>query len=289
MSTTSIYKTPVGEKAIMDLYDNLLKSWPVPHETLNIPTRHGQTFVIASGEPSAPPMILLHGAGSNSSIWAKDVISYSRTYRTYAVDLVGEAGRSAPNRPDWNGPAFTEWLEDVLKALKIEKAVLLGMSQGGWTALKYAVAHPDRVEKLVLICPGGVTPDKMSFVFKSLLYSLMGKRGIKRMAQLLYADQPLPDGVEEVTAILIRNFRPRIGKLPLFSDEELQRLTIPALLVGGTKDALRDNVQIGTRLQKCLPQLKIRLLPGAGHAVMSPAEHVLPFLVAEQVAAEAHK
>lgn len=92
MSTASIYKTPAGEKTVMDLYDSLLRSWPVPHETLNIATRHGNTFVVASGRPDAPPLILLHGAGSNSSIWAKDVIAYSRTYRTYAVDLLGEDG-----------------------------------------------------------------------------------------------------------------------------------------------------------------------------------------------------
>lgn len=97
-------------------------------------------------------------------MWAGDVAAYSRQYRVYAVDLPGEPGKSAPNRPAWDGPAYAEWLEDVLDALKIEKATLLGLSQGGWAALKFAVYQPQRVEKLVLLNPAGIAPDKLSFV-----------------------------------------------------------------------------------------------------------------------------
>jgi pimeloyl-ACP methyl ester carboxylesterase len=96
MTSTSIYKTPAGEKAVMTLYDTLLDGWPVPYEKLTIPTRHGSTFVITSGEPAAPPLVLLHGAGANSAVWAGDVVEYSRHYRVYAPDLLGEPGKSAP-------------------------------------------------------------------------------------------------------------------------------------------------------------------------------------------------
>lgn len=130
MNRPSIYKTPEGEKAVMALYDSILNQWPVSHQTLNVATRHGNTFIIASGQPSAPKLVLLHGAGTNSSIWARDVVSYSQIFRTYAVDLLGEAGRSAPNRPPWDGPAYTEWLDDVLSTLHVEKAVLIGCIKG---------------------------------------------------------------------------------------------------------------------------------------------------------------
>lgn len=141
--TKPIYKTPAGEKAVMALYDSVLTRWPVPYETLNIATRYGNTFVVVSGEPSSPPLILLHGAGTNSAIWAGDVAEYSRQYRVCAVDLLGEAGKSAPNRPDWKGNAYAEWLDDVLDAMNIDTATLIGISQGAWTALKFAVYSPD--------------------------------------------------------------------------------------------------------------------------------------------------
>src|SRR5688572_20248167 len=108
----------------MALYDSLLARWPVPHTTLNVPTRHGRTFVVASGAESAPPLVLLHGAGTNSTMWAADVTDYSYQYRVLAIDLPGEPGKSAPNRPSWEGPAFMEWLEDVLNALELETVTI---------------------------------------------------------------------------------------------------------------------------------------------------------------------
>jgi pimeloyl-ACP methyl ester carboxylesterase len=177
----SIYKSAAGEQAIMAWYDAALTRWPVPYTTLTVPTRHGQTFIIASGEESAPPLVLLHGAGSNSTIWAGDVTDYSRRYRVLAVDLLGEPGKSAPNRPRWDGPAYAEWLEDVFIALKLKAVTIIGLSQGAWTGLKFAVYQPERVKALVVLSPGGINPDKPSFVVRALPLLLRGRWGIRRI------------------------------------------------------------------------------------------------------------
>jgi pimeloyl-ACP methyl ester carboxylesterase len=91
MNAPSIYKTPTGEREVMALYDGLLGQWPVPYEGLTVETRHGATFVVASGEKSALPLVLLHGAGTNSAVWGADVADYARHYRVYAVDPRGIA------------------------------------------------------------------------------------------------------------------------------------------------------------------------------------------------------
>lgn len=284
MTNQSLYKTPEGERAVMALYDTALAHWPVPYETRTIPTRHGNTFVIAGGSETAQALVLLHGAGTNSAIWAGDVAEYSRHYRVYAVDLLGEAGRSAPNRPAWDSPAYAEWLDDVLNALQVEKAVLVGISQGGWTSLKYAVYKPERVEKLVLLTPGGVVPDKLSFFFKAIGLSLLGKWGARRMVRMIYGSQPIPDGVEDIMNTVTSNFKPRVGVLPIFTDDELRRLTMPTLLIGGDQDTLRDLNKIAARLGLFLPQLEVTIIPGAGHALMNTVGRVLAFLkVGERV------
>src|SRR5512139_1055710 len=157
---TSNYRSAAAERQAMASYEAVLAAWPVSLETKSIPTRHGDTFVIASGEPVAPPLLLLHGAGSNSGSWAGYMPAYAARFRVFAVDLPGEAGKSSPERPDWRGPAFTEWLEDVLDGLELASARVMGISQGGWTALKFAVAHPQRVERMVLVSPGGIVRDR---------------------------------------------------------------------------------------------------------------------------------
>ncbi len=278
MGSQSIYKSPAGERAIMALYDQVLARWPVPYEMRTIDTRHGQTFVLASGQATAPPLVLLHGAGTNSTMWVGDVADYCRHYRVYAVDLLGEPGKSSPNRPSWEGPAYAEWLADVLDALAIDQATLIGISQGGWTALKFATANPQRIERLVLLTPGGITPDKMSFVIWAVLLMLLGRWGIRRINRLLFAKQPIPEGVDEAMLLLMTHFKARVGVLSLFADAELQRLTMPVLLLIGTHDALRDAEKIVDRLQTLVPQLTAIILPGAGHALINTTVQILPFL-----------
>jgi pimeloyl-ACP methyl ester carboxylesterase len=279
MSAQPIFKSPAGEKAVMTWYDSMLANWPVPHETFHLSTRHGDTFVIASGNESSSPLILLHGAGSNSAMWIGDVPGYSRGHRVYAVDLLGEPGKSAPIRPAWKGPAYAEWLEDIFNALKLEKATLLGISQGGWTALKFAVHQPERVIQLVLLTPGGITPDKPWFVWRALPLMLMGQWGLRRINRMVMGNQPIPQEVETATLLLMTHFNARIGALPIFSDADLQRLVMPVLLLMGSQDALRDPEKIVARMEHLVSHLTKIIVPGAGHALMNTAVHVLPFLV----------
>ncbi len=278
MSTPSIYKSAAGEKAVMDLYDSALARWPVPSEQRMIPTRHGDTFVIASGDPDFPPLVLLHGAAGNSATWGADVSGYCQRYRVYAVDLPGEPGKSAPNRPAWDGPAFADWLTDVFDALRIDRAVLVGMSQGGWTALKFAVSCPERVDRLVLICPGGVTVGKVSFLLRMMVLVMLGRWGARRVVRMLFARQPIPDGVEDILTTVMSHFKPRVGIPVIFTDEELRRLTMPVFLIGGDQDAIFDNDKIALRLGRLVPNFTAKIVPGAGHAILQTVGPIMEFL-----------
>jgi pimeloyl-ACP methyl ester carboxylesterase len=278
MSTQSIYKSPAGERAIMAQYDALLARWPVSCTKREVASRHGATFVIASGNEAAPPLVLLHGAGSNSAMWAGDVGEYSRHYRVYAVDLLGEPGKSAPVRPDWNSPAYAEWLGDVLDALNVEKAILIGLSQGGWTALKFATSRPERVSRLVLLTPGGITPDRISFALRAIPLSFLGRWGIERVKRMVFDPLPIPAEVNEAITAIMTHFKPRIGVLPIFSEEELGRLTMPTLLLMGQEDALRDAGKIAERMRKLVPELTAKIIPQAGHVLYHTTSHIVPFL-----------
>jgi len=262
----------------MALYASMLERWPVPYTPLEIPTRHGSTFVVASGEASAPPLVLLHGAGTNSAMWLGDIAEYSRRHRVLAVDLLGEPGKSAPHRPSWRGPAYAEWMEDVVDALGIDSAAIVGLSQGGWTALKFAVSQPERVSTLALLSPGGVVPDKLSFVVRALPLMLLGRRGLARINRMVLGGRSVPAEVEEAMITLMTHFRTRLGVLPIFTDAELQRLTMPTLVVMGLRDALRDAEKISARLRKLLPNLTATILPEQGHALLGSHTYVLPFL-----------
>jgi pimeloyl-ACP methyl ester carboxylesterase len=76
------------------------------------------------------------------------------------------------------------------------------------------------------------------------------------------------------------HFKARIGKEYLFSDDELKRLNMPALLIGGTQDALIPMESVIPRMQKLVPQLNVVLIPDMGHALINLAGQIIPFLTA---------
>jgi pimeloyl-ACP methyl ester carboxylesterase len=175
-----IYKSAAGERAVRERTLELLRDWPLPSQHLRLPTREGETSVVACGPESAPPLLLFHGSGANAVMWMGDVADWAKHFRVYAVDMIGEPGLSAPSRPPLASDAYALWLDDVLNGLSIARASLAGVSLGGWLALDYATRRPERVERLALLRPGGVGRQRSSFAWKALPLLLLGEWGRRR-------------------------------------------------------------------------------------------------------------
>lgn len=277
MNNGSIFKTEDGRQAILASYDSLLNRWPTSYETYNISTRHGDTFIIASGDQGAPPLILLHGSSSNSAVWIGDITEYCRHYRVYAVDIPGDPGRSEAKRFELDRSA-AEWMEDIYKGLHINRAVILGISMGGWMALKFAVENPELVEKLVLICPSGIGPQKKSFMVRIIPLMFLGNWGLKQVNHIVYGNSVIPEEAMQYSLLIGKNFCPRVEKIPIFTDGQLERLDMPILLIAGEKDALLQSQKTIARASKLFAQVIIELIPGAGHVLINLTERIIPFL-----------
>ena len=278
MRARSIYKSTAGRDEILALYGEVLAQWPLPYTHLNLPTRYGNTFVMASGDISAPPFVLLHGTASNSATWAGDVAEYGKFFQVYAVDIPGEPGKSTPQRFSWDGPAFNEWLDDVLNGLGLEKVTLGGMSLGAWATIKYALYKPNRIDKAVLIVPSGIYHPRLSFVVRMLVLSLFGEWGRKRIRQYIFKGTEFPETLDQFLTLIGRHFNYRLGAPPLFTDEELQSLTMPVLFLAGEKDVLLNTPKTAERLQKLVPDLTVKILAEDGHATINTASQVVSFL-----------
>jgi pimeloyl-ACP methyl ester carboxylesterase len=281
---TEIYKSDAGRRAVLERYDAILEQWPVASSHHRIETRHGTTFVIESGQTENPPVALLHGSVSNSFAWFGDVERLSASHRVLAVDLIGEAGFSTPNRPSYDSGAYAEWLNDLANALDLPAFAIVGLSLGGWMALTYATTHPDRISRLSLLCPGGVVRESRSFLCKAIFYMLLGKWGQERIVKLVNGGQlPSSEGLEdafEFMNLIGEHFKPRTAKLPIFTNADLARLTMPVQVICGENDALIPPQGTLERLTSLAPNVQATLLPETGHVVTGQTERILEFLEA---------
>ncbi|MCT2586901.1 alpha/beta fold hydrolase [Actinophytocola gossypii] len=274
-----IYKTEAGANEIRHRYEQTLASWPVPAEHLRIPTREGETFVLASGPEDAPPLVLLHGAGSNAIMWMGDIATWSKHFRVHAVDVIGEPGLSAPSRPPLDSAAYAHWLDDVLDHLDLDRVAITGVSLGGWLALDYTTRRPDRVERLALLCPGGVGRQKVGFLLKALLYKPFGQWGVRRSIQAVAGvDSTATPDVMEYLALIFTHFQPRQDRLPVFPDDALRKLTMPVLVIVGGRDAMFDSFGTVRRMNHAVPHATVTLLPDVAHSILGQTQPILDFL-----------
>jgi pimeloyl-ACP methyl ester carboxylesterase len=276
---SDIYTSADGARAVQEAYRDLLESWPVSAEHLRVPTREGETFVIASGPPDAPPLLLLHGSGSNSAMWAADVAAWSEQFRVYAVDMIGEPGLSAPSRPVMAPGAYAPWLEDVVAALGVTRTSLVGISLGGWVALDYAIRHPDGVERLALLCPAGVGRQKVATVLADLLLRPFGSWGRRRSVGMLLG--PVARTVTQASdyvQLVAQHFRYRREPVPIVDDDALHTATMPLLAVVGARDAFFDSAGTRDRLERLAPSATVRVLPAVGHLLPAQTAPIQEFL-----------
>jgi pimeloyl-ACP methyl ester carboxylesterase len=263
----SIYKSATAQAAIHTAYDNLLNQLPPTIEQHYVSTGQGETFVLAAGKPDAPPIVYFHGSLSSAITWASELIRLAAHYRVYAVDMIGEAGKSAESRPPLYSDAYRDWLTEIFQQLGISRPILVGLSLGGWLALNYVTAYPEKVKGLILISPGGVGRNR-NVLWWVLPHLLLGSWGAKRLYRKILG--PLGHEVggtelERFLQLIAANVKPRTELLPIVSDQQLAQIACPVLLLIGGQDVMLYPEEIRTRLKRHVRQFDEVYLAEAGH------------------------
>ncbi|WP_288446728.1 alpha/beta hydrolase [uncultured Chryseobacterium sp.] len=279
MKQTTVFRSEIHKKRVLEHYDNALANFKGNIRQQVVSTNFGQTHVLSYGNEDHPKLILLHGANSNAASWMKDFALYSKEYKVYAIDIIGEPGKSEPNRLPYDGNDYSNWLNEVFQQLKITEASLVGLSQGGWLAVKFAARYPEKVSKLVILSPGGIVKTKLSFVLKAIFFSLLGAAGKRKINKLITGSQKIDQPVLDFMNLMQSSVDARIDKEYIFSDEELKSMTMPVFFIGGADDAVRDSRQIKERLEGLLPDFECYIDPDKGHVLIGLADTINDFLL----------
>lgn len=270
----SAFKTLDGEAAFFGAYDAAMSLWPVPYEELEVSTRFGTTHVVVSGPKNAPPLVLLHGYMATSAMWVPNIADFARDHRVYAVDVMGQPGRSIPGDPICNVADFVSWLTGTLDGLHLDRVSLVGMSFGGWLALNYAVAVPQRVRKLVLLSPGGLLPIVRQFTVRGMLMVWFPTRlTVNTFFRWLGFTDRAYANMLEMMYLGLKHFRmPRQTAriMPaVVPDEGLRTMKVPTLLLIGEHEVISDPASALERARRLIPDFEGELVPGCRHDMCS--------------------
>ena len=234
-----IFRSPEIEVEYNAVYEAALRLWPVPYDEFFVSTRFGDTHVVASGPKDAPPLVLFQPTGAGAIIWYRNAGPLSQHYRIYAIDTIGEVNKSILTHPIKSQQDFIDWIIDLFSGLKIERTDIVGNSFGGFLTLSIAHHLPERVKKAVLISPAAsfviMWPSFWHlFIPAHVIAPRIGSKSmILRSYAWMWQDFPIDDCILQLRNITAINGLPRHGPPTVFTDEELQTIRTPILLLIG--------------------------------------------------------
>jgi pimeloyl-ACP methyl ester carboxylesterase len=155
-----------------------------------------------------PAIVLIHGIAGNAQTWDEVIPPLAREHTVIAPDMLGH-GESAKPRGDYSLGAFASGIRDLMIALEIERATIVGHSLGGGIAMQFAYQFPERVERLVLVSSGGLGAEVSPLLRSATLPAA------EYVLPLLVAE-PIRDAVGAVARVL-----GRIGLRPSHDLEEI--------------------------------------------------------------------
>lgn len=246
---------------------------------------------LGTGEPT---LILLHGFGASVFSWREVMAPLAAAHRVIAFDRPAFGLTERPMRGEWGTPA--DWARglpysaeaqadltvNLMDALGVEKAVLVGNSAGGAIAILTALKHPQRVQALALISPAVYSGGPNAFVQWLLrtpqmqhIGPLIARRiqdwGVDFARSAWHDPERITDEIwTGYTAPLqIKNWDRALWELTNASRAnnlaaQLDRLTLPVLVITGDDDRIVPTEQ-SVRLAQALPNASLVVIPACGH------------------------
>lgn len=281
------FRSAAGRARYEAAYETALATWPVPLERRRVETRLGPTHVVASGDASAPPLVLLPSFAGTATAWRPNVAALARHFRVYAVDVIGQPGLSLATRRPRDRGDYAGWLTDVLDGLGVARASVVGCSFGAFLALSQASLTPERVERVVLISPAGtfvpfswrIAARMLTAHLRRRVRALLGDRRPPRYAEMSAVRAPLHEADAPWRALMdvTMDESPSAytivaGVLP---EAEVRAVSAPTLLLVGELEILYDPHDAVRIARTRMPALEAEVVPGADHmAAMARPDEV---------------
>ena len=239
------------------------------------------TRYLHAGSGDKPGLVFLHGTGGHAEAYVRNLAAHAPHFNTYAIDMLGHGYTGKPDY-DYEIPRYIDHLAGFLDAVGIERVSLSGESLGGWVAGAFAIAHPDRVDRLVLNTAAAdrVNPEALAALRASTAAAVEDpswERVRTRLEWLMHTDSDvhddlvasrqaiysrpeMKDGVTRILCLHTPEARRRFAVTP----EEWAAIAAPTMVLWTSHDPTAT-VDVGETLAGMIPGAKFVVMQDCGH------------------------
>lgn len=235
---------------------------------------NGQKLYYEDTGGSGPPVIFSHGLFMDHEMFAPQVEALKGRYRVITWDERGHAGSAGPELAPFGYYDSADDNVALLRHLGIERAVLAGMSQGGFLSLRAALTHPEAVKALILIDTQAGKEDPTAMAGYEQLIDGWVSGGLSDATADFVEHVILGDGWPGAAAwkakwraMAPHNVRGAFGAIANRDDitGRLREIKVPTLVIHGDADAA-IRLELAETLAREIPDAELVVIPGAGHA-----------------------
>lgn len=269
----SIFKSDSSKERFYKAYDSCMAAWKINFDHLDVHTSYGTTHINVCGAKENPPLILLPVMTFASITWYPNISELSKHFRIYAVNIIGDHGKSEMTKIINSKESYADWMRELLDSLQIQKTNIAGESYGGFITLSFALYHPERINKAVAIAPA---PSIIGFKFSVRILIAL----IKIFPSILPTDidrafsmfSEYPDRIDPRMKYYLQTIYHECDAAQLispqaFSDEELCSIKTPTLVIVGEHEPNYDCDDALERAKELMPNVETVRAKNAKHFV----------------------
>jgi pimeloyl-ACP methyl ester carboxylesterase len=271
------WRSPEGQAAYTQAYNEAMQLLPPPSRTLDIPTDYGSVRVyewVTDRTRSATPIVLVPGFTSGVPMWENNLADLAAAHPVYAMDALGDSGMSVQTAEIEDAADQAAWLDQVIEQLGLPRVHLMGHSFGGWSSANYAVHYPQKVASLILLEPVYVFQSiKLETILLTIPSSLPFLPKSWRDASLLAisGEDPgamdLNDPVARMISEGSEHYARRIPMPRQITPEQMQAWEMPVYAAMAADSPMHDSEAAVETAKENVERIEVRNWPDATHSL----------------------
>ena len=256
----SLFKSEVGKKEILSLYDEKLAELNIDYKYETIETSFGKTNIIVTGNPKNPPLIIVHGSNGCSPIGLETYPNLSKEFQVFAVDVLGQPNKSETVVLSMKNDSYGKWMNEIIANLKLEKVTLAGFSLGGLVILKTLLTDETKIKEVFLAAPAFIVngnPLKALFKIFIPMKRYMKTKNVKFIEKFLTELFTAKDdfAVKFLSKVFL-HFEMDFTPVPVIHKNEANKIKTPITLIAAKQDLMFPGGKMIKRASKIFPSIK---------------------------------